>query len=109
MVCNQFFEKPDGTIVKGYGFGPGGIKWYDQHGNEGETPAWVIVEGAWKERPDIKWFPGTPEDDRPTLPYVFDLMWDCKTPSDLRRELADACSCKTELIRDTMKEHGVTL
>ena len=77
MVVNQFFKNADGQLVKGYGFGLSGLKWYDADGNYDDTPM-EIVKAEWTPQPELKWFPSTPVGDRCSLPYDFDLHWDVK-------------------------------
>lgn len=106
MIHNQFFETESGKLVRGHGSGLDGLHWHDDSGTTGATPI-DIVEEKWTPRPDIKWFPSTPVGDRESLPYVFDLLWNTKTPNELKAKLGRSCDCQE--IREAMEAHGVTL
>jgi hypothetical protein len=108
MVHNQYFETESGKLVKGYGWGRDGLRWYDEDGTQGDTPL-DVVETKWTPKPDIKWFPSTAVGDRETLPYYFDFLWDVKTPNQLKAKLDRSCRCQREDIEEAMKEHGVEL
>jgi hypothetical protein len=59
---------------------------------------------VWKIRRDLHDFPNASD---PRLPYVFDLFWDLKYISDLKRELA-AHDDETS-IREKMVEHNICI
>jgi len=108
MIINQFFEDAEDNLKKGYGYGSTGVMWYNEQGTYGTTPL-ETVKTTWTQRPDIKWFPSTPIEDRPTLPKVFDLIWDVKTPRELKVKLRDACRCQREDIQKAMDENNIKL
>ncbi len=108
MIHNQFFKDESGNLVCGYGCGVDGLHWINEEKERGATPL-SIVEKEWTQHPEIKWFPSTPVGDRESLPYVFDLFWDIKTPNQLKVKLDRSCDCKRKEIEETMKEHGIVL
>lgn len=77
-------ERPDGSIVRSYGAGPDYVLWYDNDRNYGK--ATHAEYATWKHRRDLKDFPNARD---PLLPYVFDLYWDIKYLSELRRAVQD--------------------
>lgn len=72
-----------------------GIRYKYQHGEKliEHTKDWVLL--------DITDFPESPDKQ---LPYVFDLLFDIKTMSQLRRELKN--EHKQELL-ELMKDYGI--
>lgn len=59
---------------------------------------------TWTVRRDLHDFPNASD---PRLPYVFDLYWDLKYTSDLKRELAGHDA--EDEIRQTMAEHKIKI
>jgi hypothetical protein len=98
----MFYERPDGVVVKTYGFGRDGVKCYTEDGSHFTAPDAVFQ--TWKPRPDLQLFPGSTD---MVLPYEFDLNWDIKLRSQLKHALdthEDAHDIRAAMIR-----HGITL
>lgn len=77
-------ELPNGKIVRTHGVGRGKVQWHDNDGNVGSATYQEYM--TWIHRPDLKDFPNAKD---PLLPYVFDLYWDIKRLSELKRLLAN--------------------
>lgn len=97
LCCTDFYERPDGTIVKSYGFTGDNILLYNQHGKHFTAPEKEVR--TWKPRKDLCQFPGSPDEP---LPYVFDLLMDVKWVSSLPE-------CDDEDRDDLMAQHGITM
>ena len=103
IIVGAFFETPDGRIARTYGASRLKVMYYFDDG-EGGREADQAEYQTWKIRNDLRDFPNARD---PRLPYVFDLFWDIKYMSDLKREL-DGHEDEDE-IRDCMRNHGITL
>ncbi len=97
------YELPDGSIVRTYGFGPDGIKYYFDDGKGGRLATDEEFQ-TWKPRKDITDFPNASD---PRLPYEFDLHWDIKYTSDLKEEVRG--HRYEDEIRECAKRHGVEI
>lgn len=103
IVIGTFYKIPSGEVVYTYGW-DGRKKEVHYRTEDGPGRNATEKEVATWERLHIRDFPNAKD---PRLPYVFDLLWDIKYMSQLRRELRGHVDEKE--IRQTMKEHGVTL
>lgn len=81
-----FYELPDGRIAKTNGFNEPNktISFYFDDDNGCHT---INIDEwqTWKPREDLKDFPNARD---PRVPYVFDLHWDLKYISQVRKVLA---------------------
>ena len=94
-------ERPDGTIVRSYGATPSNsVTWYDNEGTYGHASH--AEYATWKPRHDLKDFPNARD---PLLPYVFDLYWDIKYLSELKRALQDQRFFDLEDLEAMVKDH----
>jgi hypothetical protein len=104
VVIGIFYERPDGSIVKTYGWDGTDkiVSYYDEvkygyaHTEEFET---------WKPRQDLNDFPNAKD---PILPYEFDLCWDIKHTSQLRKTLENDHPDKNEIL-EMMESYGITI
>lgn len=85
MKIGIFYELPCGRIANTYGFDGTGkrVHYYFDDG-KGSHTADLNAFNTWKARPDLKDFP---EARDPRLPIEFDLFWDIKYQSDLKRAI----------------------
>jgi hypothetical protein len=97
LCCTDFFERPDGTVVKAYGFGREGVMLYDEYGTYFTVPMNEVA--TWRSRTDLKLFPGCPDE---VLPYEFDLFMDVKCVSDLP-------VCDDQMRDELMASYGITM
>lgn len=106
IVVGLFYEQPGGKIAYIYMQSKRSettvFVYYEDGGNPKTAPLDEVL--LWKERPDLKDFPNAID---PKLPYEFDLHWDIKYMSDLKRELVGH-QCEKQ-IRQTMVKHGIVL
>ena len=93
-------ERPDGVIVRTYGAGTNRVSWYDDNDNRGH--ATHAEYATWKPRPDLADFPNARD---PRLPYVFDLYWDIKYLSELKRTLQNEWFFDLEDLKVMLKDH----
>lgn len=105
IVIGGFYEMPDGTVAKTYGWdGKGRTVAYFLDGDAGYgSVAADELESSWRRRPDLRDFPDAKD---PALPYVFDLNWDAKRRSDLVPLLAGQ---DAEDVRTAMAVNGIVL
>ena len=105
-VVGIFYELPDGRIADTYGFD--GLKktvsYYFDDDSGPQTPVTFEEFDKWIPRRDLKDFPNARD---PRLPYVFDLYWDIKHLSGLRREISGHPDEK--FIRRAAVEYGISL
>lgn len=89
VIIGVFYEKPDGEIIYTYGYYPHpnikdgyDISYYADH----KTPQVCNKKEfqTYKLRSDLKDFPNAID---PRLPYIFDLYWDIKHTSELKKVL----------------------
>ena len=100
------YELPDGRIAYTYGWsGTEGTISYYFDDNKGGRTVTQDEFNTWKPRRDLKDFPDARD---PRLPYVFDLFWDIKCVSQLKRELSWGHEDEKE-IRKRMREHNIVL
>jgi len=112
IVVGAFYELPDGTIAFVYGYSAGKdeasakISYYTlKYGSIRSYKDTSFVKTVlWKKRPDLKDFPNSKD---PKLPYEFDLHYDIKYLSDLKRELLGHPEEKQ--LRKLMAVHNVVL
>lgn len=104
IYVGSFFELKDGRLVKTYGANGTSktVQFYDNDRTYGSASYSEYAQ--WKRRPDLKDFPNARD---PKLPYEFDLHYDVKYMSDLKRELGDADM--RGVLMDLMKKHGITI
>jgi len=107
FVAGIYYETPEGELVKTYGF----------HRDNGVhcvfedktclTVPWDEVKD-WKPREDVKFFPNTPEDERP-IAYAFDLHWDVKNLKELKRKHKKLKRNVEELkfMEELMEKHNI--
>lgn len=106
FVIGAFYELPDGRIVRTTGW----------HGRDNTISFYTDSPGGrkagvclfktcenWKRRTDLRDFPNASD---PRLPYVFDLWWDIKYMSDLRRHLLYDDDSE---LRELMQKHNITI
>ncbi|HLD90796.1 MAG TPA: hypothetical protein VI911_07275 [Patescibacteria group bacterium] len=111
IVVGAFYELPDGTIAYTYGYSnkdenAAVVSYYTlPYGEIRRYKATTVDKVAlWKKRPDLKDFPNSKD---PKLPYAFDLYYDIKYLSDLKRELLG--HPKEKQLRKLMAVHNVVL
>jgi len=104
-VVGIFYETPEGTVLKTYGFrkDPETKKNVVLAYTEDGTHVEISDEDfqTWRPRQDLKLFPGSTDK---CLPYVFDLLYDIKYLSQLKRHLEYGCDEQKELIALMKKE-----
>lgn len=86
VILGAYYELPDGRIAITYS-GDNRDKTVQYYFDDDEPPMTTsmdIVSSKWKLRRDLRDFPNARD---PKLPYDFDLWWDIKTISKLRREI----------------------
>lgn len=100
------YELPDGRIAYTYGWSgkENLVSYYFDDGNGGRTVS-IDEFQTWKPRRDLGDFPNARD---PRLPYVFDLFWDIKYMSQLKRELSWGHRDEKE-IREIMRDHNIVL
>jgi hypothetical protein len=112
IIVGAFYELPDGTIAFVYGYSA------DKDKASAKISYYTLKYGSirsykdtsfaktvlWKKRPDLKDFPNSKD---PKLPYEFDLHYDIKYLSDLKRELLGHPEEKQ--LRKLMAVHNVVL
>lgn len=85
LTIGIFYQTPDSKIAYTYGFdGKRKTVQYRFNDNKGGRTASYGEVKKWKPRFDLRDFPVSSD---PKLPYIFDLTWDLKYMSDLRRAL----------------------
>ena len=100
-----YYETPEGKIVYTYGFS-GTDKTISYRFEEGGGHTVSFDEfDTWKPRMDLKDFPNSKD---PVLPYEFDLYWDIKRMSQLKRALEND-SVNAADIREAMATHNIIL
>lgn len=94
-IIGMFYQTPAGKIIYTYMGGPEGIGAYE----EGKSPRqYSYAEMAnMKPLPKIRDFPNAQD---PRLPYVYDLHWDIKRVSELKRAIEE----DTEVL-DVLRTH----
>jgi hypothetical protein len=103
IIVGIFYELSDGRIAYTVGFnGPSQTISYRFDGGDNLTASYAEVE-TWKQRTDLKDFPNAID---PRLPYSFDLFFDIKTMSQLKRALNE-CSCRENELREMMNDHNI--
>jgi len=100
-----FYELPDGKIVMTFGFS--NVNKTVSYHEEGCDSHEVSFDdfNSWTPRGDLRDFPNAKD---PRLPYEFDLHWDIKYMSQLRRELAGHGADEKEL-RELMLKYGLEI
>lgn len=85
-ICiGTYYELPDGRIVRTYAWdGRKRTVSYYFDDDSGTHVAMADDVANWKLRNDLGDFPNARD---PRLPYVFDLFWNIKTVSHLKREI----------------------
>jgi hypothetical protein len=91
-----FYEKPDGTIVRTYGFSHDDVLFYSYKGEEEKINQNETID--WKPRNDLKEFPNCDHRDK-RLPYSFDLFFDIKTYGQLIDEI-EKINYLTEIMKN---------
>ncbi len=106
IVIGILYERPDGSIIKTYGFDCMNkiISYFDETLEHGYSASLEEFE-TWKPRYDLNDFPNAKD---PILPYEFDLIWDIKYTSQLKRELENNHPDKEEII-EYMKKSGISI
>lgn len=106
FVIGVLYETPDGRIARTFSWsGRTGMVGYYFDDGEGERKAPEAECLTWKRRSDLNDFPNARD---PRLPYVFDLLWDIKHMSGLRRILKEGHEDEAE-IRELMVDHNIQL
>ena len=106
ITVGIFYEMPNGQIAYTYGFDD--RKKIVSYRLDGDTTGRVVTYEEikkWKPRFDLYDFPDSSD---PKLPYLFDLNWDIKYMSDLRRVLASGHPHLDE-IKQAMQKFGITV
>ncbi len=85
LTVGVFYELPDGRITKTYGGNSvkREVSHYFDKENSNTISSFEEVK-LWKKRKDLKDFPNARD---PKLPYEFDLNWDIKYESELKKML----------------------
>jgi len=106
-----FYNKPDGTLVKTYGFTGSGAEilytWCDDQGYPHDETCTDAEFQTWTPRRDVKDFPQWEKSD-PLLPYSFDLFYDIKRRSQLvplYEEIKG--SDEEQFFRELLAEHEI--
>ena len=103
LTVGIYYQTPDGKIAYTYGFDDKKkIVQYRLSDGKGRTASYDEVK-KWKPRLDLKDFPDSRD---PVLPFIFDLNWDLKTMSDLRRALKTGHPDITN-IRRAMQKYNI--
>lgn len=101
IVIGIYYETPNGKIAKTYSCS-----------NKSKTVGYYFDEDSgyghvdfesfkhWKPRRDLNDFPNARD---PRVPYIFDLYWDIKHLSELKKAARDHED--SEEIKQTIKEH----
>jgi len=108
FIVGIFYETATGVLVNTYGFHrEDGVNCFFEDGSV-ERVSWDNVVD-WKPREDLKYFPSTPEDERPLSSPTFDLFWDVKTPKELRRKFFELkqLSEDFEHLKEVMNTNGI--
>lgn len=79
-IIGAYHELPSGKIAYTYGFSKGVISYRFEDYTYSSCDQFEY--NTWIYRPDLNDFPDSKD---PVLPYVFDLFWDLKRISDLKR------------------------
>lgn len=99
-----FYELPDGSIVKAYGWngGTNTVHYYmsDLVGRSVEESVWA----TWKPRRDLVDFANV---NNPLLPQIFDLLWNLKRWTDLATALSAGHHDEISL-REAMSNNDLT-
>lgn len=105
VVIGAHYELPDGLIARTVGWNGERqeVTFYLDDAQGGRTVS-LPEFSSWKIRRDLTDFPNASD---PRLPYVFDLFWDIKYLSDLKRELPGHPEHKD--ITAQMAEHNIVL
>lgn len=107
IIIGAYYELDNGSIAYLVGWN-GLAKTGEYKTDNGKKVSYHSVSleqfQTWKVRRDLHDFPNA-SDSR--LPYVFDLFWDLKYTSDLKRELAGHDA--EDEIRQTMAEHKIKI
>lgn len=105
ITVGIFYEMPNGQIAYTYGFDD--RKKVVSYRLDGDTTGRVATYEeikAWKPRFDLYDFPDSSD---PKLPYIFDMNWDIRCTSDLRRVLASGHPQLDEIKR-AMQKYKIT-
>lgn len=105
VTVGIFYEMPNGQIAYTYGFDD--KKKVVSYRLDGDTTGRSVTYEeikTWNPRPDLSDFPNASD---PKLPYLFDLNWDIKYMSDLRRVLASGHPQLGEIKR-AMQKYKIT-
>jgi hypothetical protein len=107
IVVGIFYEMPDGRIVKTFGFNniDKTVSYYLDDDKGTRLVPFYEIKTKWKPRRDLRDFPNARD---PRLPYVFDLFWDIKHISQLKRAIEEGHEYLDE-IKEKMLEHGIEL
>lgn len=99
-----FYELPCGRIAKAYGFNSSKqqISYYFDDDNGSHTVSLDLFQN-WKPRNDLSDFPNARD---PILPYEFDLFWDIKYLSDLKRAFHHSHD-DLDSIQQAMTRHAI--
>lgn len=107
IIIGAYYELDNGSIAYLVGWN-GPAKTGECKIDNGKKISYHAVSLAqfqtWKVRRDLHDFPNASD---PRLPYTFDLFWDLKYTSDLKRELNGHDA--EEEIRQAMVEHNITI
>jgi hypothetical protein len=99
IIIGIFYEFPDGRIVSTFGFnGPKQEISYHFDGGDHLIASYDELR-TWKPRRDLKDFPNAID---PRLPHEFDLFYDIKYMSQLKREI-----CHSDGLKKLMQAHGI--
>jgi len=105
FVIGAFYELPDGRIAKTLGWDSRSKEIsYRLDDGEGSRIVHEAIALVWKRRSDLRDFPNASD---PLLPYDFDLWWDIKYMSQLRRELVG--HDHEDEIREMMGKFEITI
>lgn len=103
IVIGTFYELPCGKIARTFSSGPTGVGYYLDDGNPSKVISAQEIVESWLLRRDLKDFPQARD---PILPYCFDLFWDIKYTSELKRVLASKDHDDYEQVLAMAKDHG---
>lgn len=104
-IIGIHYELPNGKIARTYGWNgvDKTVRYYFDDGKGARTATQAEFD-TWKPRRDLEDFPNARD---PKLPYVFDLLWDIKYMSELRRELVDHDD--RDAIMEQIRQHNIEL
>lgn len=106
-VIGAFYELPDGRIARTYGWS-GSTRMVAYYYDTDEPRGRIFEDDMadWKLRSDLADFPNARD---PRLPREFDLHWDIKYMSELKRVLRSGDHDYIDEIREMVTSHSLPI